>query len=56
MRKAATAGASDTFLQRVKGEITPAQYVRSLDRRVSERNKAEQRAKDHKQVPSDTKQ
>jgi hypothetical protein len=40
-QKSATAGASQAFLRRVKREITPAQYVRALDQRVSERQKAD---------------
>jgi hypothetical protein len=34
---------SDLFLQRVSKQITPAQYVRGLDARVSDRRKDEER-------------
>lgn len=37
--RAAKSGSSDLFLQRVTGKITPDQYVRGLDQRVSERQK-----------------
>jgi hypothetical protein len=43
-RAVRAAGASGVFLQRVKGEISAAQYVRALDRRVSERAKANESA------------
>ena len=34
---------SDLFLQRVSKKITPDQYVRALDARVSDRRKDEER-------------
>jgi hypothetical protein len=34
---------SDLFLQRVSKQITPDQYVRALDARVSDRRKDEER-------------
>ena len=35
---------SDMFVRRVTGEISPAQYVRSIDDRLAARRKSEEQA------------
>jgi hypothetical protein len=40
--KTAAAGTSNLLVKRVRGEITTAQYVRSIDERVAARRKAQE--------------